>query len=202
MAGALPRGKREDVSASLEQLIPELQEPARALLDLAARAGVNPRVTSTLRTRTEQTRLYRRYSQGLSRYPAAPPGRSAHEYGYAFDMVVVGDENQADLGTVWKSWGGIWGANDAIHFEYPGFSAPAAPEAEGRVGLGATLGDFLLSFAPFFGQVSLVASLVDLFGISHSAAVQWLSSPLSTFQTLYPEQFKLLEWWFTHIPAA
>ncbi len=190
------------MSAGLEGLIPELQEAARALLDLAARAGVQPRITSTLRTRTEQTRLYRRYTQGLSRYPAAPPGRSSHEYGYAFDMVVVGDENQLDLGTVWKSWGGVWGANDAIHFEYPGFSAPATAEAQEGVGLGATLGDLLLSFAPGFGWVSMTASFMDLFGVSHSDAVQWLSSPLSTFQSRYPEQFKLLEWWFTHIPAA
>ncbi len=190
------------MSAGLEGLIPELQEPARALLDLAARAGVNPRVTSTLRTRTEQTRLYRRYQQGLSRYPAAPPGRSAHEYGYAFDMVVVGDENQLDLGTVWKGWGGVWGANDSIHFEYPGFSAPAATEAEGPVSLEATLGDFILNFAPGFGWVSMVASFMDLFGVSHSSAVHWLSSPLSTFQRQYPKEFELFRWWFAHVPAA
>jgi len=40
-------------------------------------------------------------------------------------MIVIGSENQNDLGSVWQSWGGVWGPSDAIHFEYPGFSAPS-----------------------------------------------------------------------------
>lgn len=115
------------MSSSLAALIPELQQPAAALVDLASRAGVQPRVTSTLRTHSEQNRLYQRFLAGNSAYPAAPPGRSAHEFGYAFDMVVIGSENQNDLGSVWQSWGGVWGPSDAIHFEYPGFQAPSGP---------------------------------------------------------------------------
>ena len=43
-------------------------------------------------------------------------------------MIMSSDMNSdlADLGSVWQSWGGIWGGafNDPIHFEYPGFNVP------------------------------------------------------------------------------
>jgi hypothetical protein len=114
------------VSASLSALIPEMQEPARALVDAAGSARLNPRVTSTLRSRAEQKRLYDRYLQGLQRLPVAPPGRSAHEFGYAFDMIVTPWEALTDVGYTWQSWGGVWGGefNDPVHFEYPGFKPP------------------------------------------------------------------------------
>jgi len=98
-------------------------------VDLAGAAGVQPRVTSTLRSHSQQAHLYKRYLAGLSRYPAAPPGTSAHEFGYAFDMLVIGDDNQNDLGSVWQAMGGKWGGpnRDPIHFEYPGFSPPGLP---------------------------------------------------------------------------
>jgi len=114
------------VAASLKLLIPELYPWASALVDAAAEAGYNPRVTSTLRTRAEQTRLYRRFLAGQSPLPAAPPGSSAHEYGWAFDVVVEPYEGLADLGDYWESLGGVWGGrfNDPVHFEYPGWKAP------------------------------------------------------------------------------
>jgi D-alanyl-D-alanine carboxypeptidase-like protein len=116
------------VSSAIEALIPELQQPCRDLVDLAGAAGVQPRITSTLRSHSQQASLYKRFISGNSAYPAAPPGRSAHEFGYAFDMIVAGSENQTDLGSVWRSWGGVWGPNDAIHFEYPGFDPDSASE--------------------------------------------------------------------------
>ena len=101
------------------ELIPEIQSFARALVDAAGTAGLQPRVTSTLRTYAQQKRLYSRYVAGLSPYPAAPPGHSAHEYGWAFDMVST--DNDA-CGDYWQQLGGIWGARrDPVHFEYPGF---------------------------------------------------------------------------------
>jgi D-alanyl-D-alanine carboxypeptidase len=125
------------MSTSIESLIPELQEPCRALVDIAGAAGVQPRITSTLRTYSQQAHLYRSFLNGRAGYPVAPPGKSAHEFGYAFDLVVVGTENQNDLGQVWESWGGKWGgrAHDPIHFEYPGFQVPEPP-LTAQVGIG------------------------------------------------------------------
>jgi len=108
-----------------EDLIPEFQGPARELLEAAGSARLMPRITSTRRTRAQQERLYRRWQSGLSPFPAAPPGLSAHEYGYAFDMTVSPFEALADVGYTWESWGGVWGSTkDPVHFEYPGFSPP------------------------------------------------------------------------------
>ena len=97
-----------------------------------------PRVTSTLRSTAEQTRLYRRFQSGLQTLPVAPPGTSAHEFGYAFDMLVSPYDALSDVGDYWKSMGGVWGGefNDPVHFEFPGFKVSArglraAPAAAG-----------------------------------------------------------------------
>src|SRR5437016_8660325 len=120
------------MGASLHSLIPPLQPFARRLLLAAGQAGLQPRITSTRRSRSEQTKLYRRFLQGTNPYPVAPPGQSAHEFGYAFDMMIQGSPSQMesnlnDLGHVWECWGGVWGGNfkDSIYFEFPGF--PHAP---------------------------------------------------------------------------
>jgi hypothetical protein len=78
-----------------------------------------------VRSRSEQTRLYRRSQQGLQPYPVAPPGFSAHEYGWAFDLVVSPFDAIYDVAYTWKQWGGAWNAADAVHFELPGASAEA-----------------------------------------------------------------------------
>lgn len=100
-------------------LIPELQPWAEALYDVAVTYGGRPRVTSTFRSIREQSTLYTRYKSGASPYPAAPPGRSLHNYGHAFDIVTRDPEFQQWLGQVWKSWGGRWGGDfsDPIHFD-------------------------------------------------------------------------------------
>lgn len=112
---------------SLSALIPQLQPFAQALINAASQAGMSPRVTSTRRSTAEQARLYRRYLAGQSQYPVAPPGTSAHEFGYAFDMIVNYAEYLPQLGQLWQSWGGVWGGafNDPIHFEFPGFPKQA-----------------------------------------------------------------------------
>lgn len=87
------------------------------LVQLAQRLDASARVTSSYRTRAEQTRLYRRYLAGLSRFPAAPPGRSKHEHGRAIDLY-AGDETLRRLGAAWEAAGGKWGGErDPIHFE-------------------------------------------------------------------------------------
>src|SRR5712664_4560792 len=106
-----------------DELSPDLADFARALVEAAGAAGLLPRVTSTLRTHSQQARLYRCYLANPGRaYPVAPPGYSAHEYGEAFDMVVAPMEALADVGYTWQQWGGGWNPSDAVHFELPGAS--------------------------------------------------------------------------------
>lgn len=107
-----------------DQLSPDLKPYAEALMQALVDAGANPRVTSTLRSMQTQKRLYETYLKGASRYPAAPPGYSPHEQGWAFDIAVNDDSWLADAGDLWESWGGTWGGrfNDPIHFELGGAS--------------------------------------------------------------------------------
>jgi hypothetical protein len=139
------------VGANLSTLIPELQPFARDLVRAAGAAGLFPRITSTRRSYAEQTRLYNRYLAGQSEFPAAPPGRSAHEYGFAFDMIVSPLSALPDVGDYWKQLGGIWHPSDVVHFEYPGFSAPAVQEPINKAGwldvIGTASGYIGLPFA-------------------------------------------------------
>src|SRR5262249_33828017 len=83
--------------------------------------GLQLRVTSTYRSEAEQSRLYSRMLQSAHRYPVAPPGDSAHQFGLAFDAIVYPEEYLTALGQLWESWGGIWGGRfqDPVHFEHP-----------------------------------------------------------------------------------
>jgi len=79
-------------------------------------------VTSARRSSTDQQRLYARYLRGESKLPAAPPGRSAHEFGLAFDLARLGVDAKTDpfliaLGEVWSYYGGRHGGRqDPVHF--------------------------------------------------------------------------------------
>lgn len=174
----------------LSALVPELQPFAQGLIDLAGRAGVQPRVTSTLRTYSEQERLYRAFLRGERHYPVAPPGRSAHEFGMAFDMVASTQSDLHDLGQVWRQWGGVWSPNDEVHFELPGFAAllrQGSLPAEGtqtvqcgpakRTLLKAA--DLIAGFLPGVGEVELGAALLQL-GFPDSEVLAFLSDPLYT----------------------
>jgi len=80
-------------------------------------------VTSARRSIAKQARLYEAYTRGESKIPAAPPGRSLHQLGLAFDMARIGIDPLGDpllnyLGRVWTSWGGRWGGErDPVHFQ-------------------------------------------------------------------------------------
>ncbi len=176
------------MGASIDELISELREPARALVDLASRAGVMPRITSTRRSRGRQEELYRAYVEGRSIYPAAPPGHSTHEYGYSFDLVTTPMDALQDLGFVWQQWGGVWGGtgfrqHDPIHFQYPGFSL-AAQEPSGAGGgyesawfpAIAKAVDFIIGFYPAIGITELIATLLS-YGFPESAVLKFLSGP-------------------------
>ena len=154
-----------------EDLIPELQEPAADLLQAAGEARLVPRITSTRRTPAAQAKLYRRWLSGLSPLPAAPPGTSAHEYGYAFDMVVSPWGALADVGYTWQAWGGVWGGDrDPVHFEYPGFVIPAVREpysAQEPPGL------------PWWAELALPTKAVDVlaFPVEKKIIEQGIYSP-------------------------
>lgn len=89
-----------------------------ALFRAAQSLDRNARVTSTVRSRSEQRRLYNNYLAGRSRFPVAPPGRSKHELGRAID-IYASPEALRRLGAAWERIGGRWGGrfNDPIHFE-------------------------------------------------------------------------------------
>lgn len=135
---------------------------ARDLVDVASRAGVLPRVTSTLRSRTYQARLYRDYLAGRNPYPVAPPGASAHELGLAFDMVTSPMRALTDLGSVWEGWGGVWGGRfgDEVHFEFPGASQHATAAQPPPGSSAAKVCDFVLGLSPL-GGVQIADSIAD-----------------------------------------
>lgn len=175
-----------------DTLIPELQPWAQMLFDLASQAGVRPRVTSAFRTYAQQEFAYKAFVQGRSRYPAAPPGTSAHEYGYAFDLVVDNDVDQHDLGIVWKSWKGIWGGDfgvkDPIHFEFPGFRAPTAgtvpsdqaiPSSSSIRSTVERLADLIFQLVPIplrgiLNTAVISTQLFAIFGSDVGAAAEWM----------------------------
>lgn len=80
-------------------------------------------VTSSFRSPMQQAKLYARWRTGESQIPAAPPGRSLHGYGLAFDLARIGKDPFTDpllnwLGAVWASWGGQYGGDrDPVHFQ-------------------------------------------------------------------------------------
>lgn len=96
---------------------------------LVSLAGDNVRVTSVYRSYTHQLNLWTRYQRYLAAgltpdeiarryglFTPAPPGRSKHQYGLAFDLS-GSDEWLRWLGAVWQSWGGRWSPRDKVHYE-------------------------------------------------------------------------------------
>ena len=176
--------------ASLSELDPELVPWANQLVGEASARGYSPRVTSTVRTHGEQARLYRRFVAGTWPYPVAPPGQSAHEYGWAFDMVTEPFDALAELGALWESWGGTYGGSrDRVHFELPGASAslrnvvsgygdqqPAASPGALAKTLAAAA-DFALGLVPGMGVVELAATLVS-WGFPSNQVAKFLSGPV------------------------
>lgn len=106
------------LEAKFRGLLPQLVPYAAALYAWMLSQDPSAQITSVRRSRTEQARLYRRFLAGLSKFPAAPPGKSKHEQGRAFDILARKDV-LAQAGRIWESWGGRWGGrfHDEIHFE-------------------------------------------------------------------------------------
>lgn len=95
---------------------------AEYALALGRYFGLDPRVTSTRRSWAQQERLYSDYKAGKSRYPAAIPGLSAHQYGLAFDSVVPPDQQAAwDAVRTYVGW--QVPSNDRIHAQVPNWKS-------------------------------------------------------------------------------
>jgi hypothetical protein len=122
----------------LGQLHPIVAVRARSMLDLCAHAGLALLVTQGLRTWAEQDALY---AKGRTIPPKgaivtkARGGQSFHNFGLAFDIVVLDAVGKADWDTshpgwakaaqIGKSagleWGGDWKSfKDLPHFQYTG----------------------------------------------------------------------------------
>ncbi|MEE8609040.1 MAG: D-alanyl-D-alanine carboxypeptidase family protein [Nitrospiraceae bacterium] len=109
--------------ASLRELHRDLIPSARYLYAIGKYYDPLLVVTSSFRSSSKQARLYRAWLTGESKIPAAPPGRSLHGYGLAFDLARIGKDPFNDpllnwLGGLWESWGGQYGGSrDPVHFQ-------------------------------------------------------------------------------------
>jgi len=107
---------------SLSGLRPQLRGAAEWLFNAGRQYDKALRITSVRRSFQEQARLYDKWKAGQSLLPAAPPGRSKHQYGLAFDMARPGVNPYSDdllpvLGAAWVEMGGTWSPSDPVHFE-------------------------------------------------------------------------------------
>lgn len=119
---------------TLAGLDPRIRPYAYGFVNALAEAGVPVTITSGRRSSLKQRQLWEKAQRGESGgLPALPPGRSLHEHGLAFDLVVTGiprprarGDPYADLygalGAFWKQLGGEWGGDapigyDPVHFQ-------------------------------------------------------------------------------------
>jgi len=108
--------------ATLNGLHPQLVPWAKWLLEVGRYYDSRLVATSGFRDMYKQARLYQAYQRGESQIPAAPPGRSLHNYGLAFDLARVGVDPLSDpllmwLGALWVQVGGAHGGQvDPVHF--------------------------------------------------------------------------------------
>lgn len=199
----------------LDTLDPSFKPAAQSLYDLAQSAGVRPRVTSARRSYAKQAALYQAYIAGRSRYPAAPPGTSAHEYGLAFDMVVDNAVDQADLGTVWTQAGWVYGGEeDPIHYAAP-FTAPGgastAPSPSGDIlyttadqrQMARQLADLLIGFVPglsgIVGIAGMTNAILQVVGVGPNAGslLAWgLSHPFEFLGQFWDAMWAILKSYF------
>jgi LAS superfamily LD-carboxypeptidase LdcB len=101
---------RGDLDASPEVL--------RRLEALAAKRGETFNVTSGLRTRAEQQRLWD--NRGGNPFPVARPGHSRHESGRAADVTIGGKPIQAVIPAAELRRAGLVPlSGDAVHVELP-----------------------------------------------------------------------------------
>jgi LAS superfamily LD-carboxypeptidase LdcB len=120
------------MSIQLRGLHEGLRPAAEWALAYAAAYGIRPLVTSTYRSWTEQLALRERYEAGISPYPAARPGYSAHNYGLAWDSVLPPEYRGDPAFEAWweavREYAGFnVPSNDTIHAELPSWSDYITP---------------------------------------------------------------------------
>lgn len=131
------------------KLHPKLRTIARNLPRVARELGFEARVTSGYRSRASQARLYQNYIQGLSHYPAAPPGYSDHERGVAIDVVSTDTPKLVDILTsVGLSWAG---PSDAVHFSMSGLKSKPTAKSSYYESVGSRIPSFLTQ-VPIIGK--------------------------------------------------
>jgi peptidoglycan LD-endopeptidase CwlK len=125
----------------------KVQPYARALVSAAREQGVIIKILSGTRSYEEQAELYRKHKAGGPL--AAPPGRSNHNFGIAFDIGVFTGSTDPEkakayqpesgaydlvgglAGTIGLSWGGHWKSKkDKPHYELrPGWACDLSESA-------------------------------------------------------------------------
>lgn len=179
------------MSLSLASLADDFRPWAEWIVELAKFADSQARVTSAFRTHEKQKALYELYRQGQSRYPAARPGQSAHEYGYAIDMVFGNLDARDAVRNVWVQYGGNLGNDDEVHFEFPNWRALVSQQSPAEAAPSSALdtsgkewdqlANLLLSFVPYargiIGIASIASALAEAFGYDQTVAVYYLRNP-------------------------
>ncbi len=108
------------MSIHLRGLAPSVRSHAEYTLEWARYYGIEVLITSSYRSWNEQQALYTKWLEGRSRWPAAPPGRSAHNWGLAFDSYVE-PHHQAAWDWLRRALGWHVPVNDEIHAAVPGW---------------------------------------------------------------------------------
>ena len=189
---------------NLRRVRSDLVLEIKRLVGIANQVGAMPRITSGFRTYAQQNKLYQLRQAGRWPFPVAAPGTSAHEFGYAVDVVVPDAVNQEDMGTVWVGWGHVYGGkNDPVHFEWEGFShrspsATTVADPLANFGKPGTIWDqfadvLLVQATSLLGGLAsrivskafLATSLYSLFGGQESMAVFYLSHPVELLRDAY-----------------
>src|SRR5258708_8762472 len=106
------------MSTSLRDLAPHTRPKVSAWLASLRDAGVQGQITSTRRSRLEQTRLWKRFVSGQSILPAAPPRSSKHELGLSIEIGFPTDEGFASALCAAEDFGLPWACPDyPVHFK-------------------------------------------------------------------------------------
>jgi hypothetical protein len=109
------------MGTSILDLEPVTRLSLRLAIEESIRLGIQFFITSTVRSFAEQLRLFLRFKAGLSRFPAAPPGKSTHQLGIAVDLVPKNPSALDDVVELMFRHGFKWaGPRDRVHFTHQG----------------------------------------------------------------------------------